>query len=173
MADSLKMSKNPNVTVRMRGVMEKCTFCLQRIEEAKIGRLVKAGSSDSHKTRMSPFQTACQQACPSESIVFGNIADPTSEVSKRKSNPRDYTMLKYLNTRPRVTYLARIKNPNLNMPGASSIGHANGFRHHEKDVTESLHVDVGSTHFDQNSLSMPPQSRSKLEKKRTSRGVLS
>jgi len=173
MADSLKMSKNPNVTVRMRGVMEKCTFCLQRIEEAKIGRLVKAGATDSRKTPMSPFKTACQQACPSESIVFGNIADPTSEVSKRKSNPRDYTMLKYLNTRPRVTYLARIKNPNLNMPGANSIGHANGFGHHEADAPHSAQADVGPTHFDQNGLSMPQQSRSNLEEKSTLLGVLS
>lgn len=132
MADSLKMSKNPNVTVRMRGVMEKCTFCLQRIEEAKIGRLVKAGATDSHKTPIAPFKTACQQACPSESIVFGNIADPTSQVSKLKESPRDYTMLKYLNTRPRVTYLARIKNPNGKMPGAERVGNANAHGEPEK-----------------------------------------
>jgi molybdopterin-containing oxidoreductase family iron-sulfur binding subunit len=130
MADSLKMSKNPNVTVRMRGVMEKCTFCIQRIEEAKIGRLVKAGDSDSHRVAMAPFKTACQQACPSESIVFGNIADPNSEVSLRKASSRDYTMLKYLNTKPRVTYLARIKNPNPKMPGAERVGLANGVPHH-------------------------------------------
>ncbi len=145
MADSLKMSKNPNVTVRMRGVMEKCTFCLQRIEEAKIGRLVKAGPTDAHKTPIAPFKTACQQACPSESIVFGNIADPQSPVSKRKASPRDYTMLKYLNTKPRVTYLARIKNPNPHMPDAAFIGLANGMIHQGRGVEAH---DLGPTHFD-------------------------
>lgn len=173
MADSLKMSKNPNVTVRMRGVMEKCTFCLQRIEESKIGRLVKAGASDAHKTPMAPFKTACQQACPSESIVFGNIADPTSEVSKRKASPRDYTMLKYLNTRPRVTYLARIKNPNLNMPGAHLVGRANGVHHsagepgqHENPPSHSEQADVGPTHFDQHGVDLPKQSNAQ-EKSRS------
>ncbi len=160
MADSLKMSKNPNVTVRMRGVMEKCTFCLQRIEEAKIGRLVKAGASDSHKTPIAAFKTACQQACPSESIVFGNIADPTSRVSQLKESPRDYTMLKYLNTRPRVTYLARIKNPNPAMPGAESVGLANGLPHHHGHAeseapSASDHRDVGTTHFDGHGLNAP------------------
>jgi len=130
MVDSLKMSKNPNVTVRMRGVMEKCTFCIQRIEEAKIGRLVKAGGSDSREVAVAPFKTACQQACPSESIVFGNIADPKSAVSRRKASARDYTMLKYLNTKPRVTYLARIKNPNPAMPNAKKVGAVNGTPHH-------------------------------------------
>jgi molybdopterin-containing oxidoreductase family iron-sulfur binding subunit len=125
MADSLKMSKNPNVTVRMRGVMEKCTFCIQRIEEAKIGRAVKAGASDVTKTPLPVFKSACQQACPSESIVFGNINDPQSEVSKLKSNPRTYTSLNYLNTRPRVTYMARVRNPNPAMPGAELVGAAN------------------------------------------------
>lgn len=152
MADSLKMSKNPNVTVRMRGVMEKCTFCLQRIEESKIGRLVKAGASDSHKIALAPFKTACQQACPSESIVFGNIADPKSQVSLLKENPRDFTMLKYLNTRPRVSYLARIKNPNPKMPGADRVGLANGIPHHH---TPPAHDDIGPTHFDGHGLNRP------------------
>jgi molybdopterin-containing oxidoreductase family iron-sulfur binding subunit len=125
MADSLKMSKNPNVTVRMRGVMEKCTFCIQRIEEAKIARSVKAGASDVTKTPMTAFKTACQQACPSESIVFGNIKDPESAVSKAKADERTYTSLNYLNTIPRVTYMARIRNPNPAMPGAELVGAAN------------------------------------------------
>ena len=125
MADSLKMSKNPNVTVRMRGVMEKCTFCIQRIEEAKIGRAVKAGASDITLTPMPAFKTACQQACPSESIVFGNISDPRSAVTRLKADPRTYSSLRYLNTRPRVTYMARIRNPNPAMPGATLVGAAN------------------------------------------------
>ncbi|MBM3857427.1 MAG: 4Fe-4S dicluster domain-containing protein, partial [Verrucomicrobia bacterium] len=165
MADSLKMSKNPNVTVRMRGVMEKCTFCIQRIEEAKIGRLVKAGGSDSHEVAVAPFKTACQQACPSESIVFGNIADPKSEVSRRKASPRDYSMLKYLNTKPRVTYLARIKNPNLNMPGASKVGLANGIPHHAGSHEE--HADVGPTHFDGHGTAAPEHSTSEAGVKKT------
>ena len=76
MAESLQMSKNPNVTVRMRGVMEKCTYCIQRIEEAKITRSVKAGASDKSLVPFPEVKTACQQACPPESIVFGNINDP-------------------------------------------------------------------------------------------------
>ena len=130
MADSLKMSKNPNVTVRMRGVMEKCTFCIQRIEEAKIARSVKAGASDVTKTPMPAFKTACQQACPSESIVFGNIKDPESAVSKAKADERTYNSLNYLNTRPRVTYMARIRNPNPAMPGAELVGAANSHEVH-------------------------------------------
>ena len=125
MADSLKMSKNPNVTVRMRGVMEKCTFCIQRIEEAKIARAVHAGASDVTKTPLPQFKSACQQACPSESIVFGNIADPESAVSKVKKDPRTYSSLAYLQTRPRVSYMARIRNPNPAMPGADLVGAAN------------------------------------------------
>jgi len=130
MADSLKMSKNPNVTVRMRGVMEKCTFCIQRIEEAKISRAVQAGASDVTKTPLPLFKSACQQACPSESIVFGNIADPESAVSKLKKDDRTYSSLAYLHTRPRVSYMARIRNPNPAMPGADMVGAAN--RHAEK-----------------------------------------
>jgi molybdopterin-containing oxidoreductase family iron-sulfur binding subunit len=133
MAESLKMVKNPNVTVRMRGVMEKCTFCIQRIEEAKIGRAVQAGASDLTKTPMPLFKSACQQACPSESIVFGNIADPESEVSRLKSDPRTYSSLNYLHTRPRVTYMARIRNPNPTMPGADFVGAAN--RHPEHSAS--------------------------------------
>lgn len=130
MADSLKMAKNPNVTVRMRGVMEKCTFCIQRIEEAKIGRSVNAGASDVTKTPLPAFKSACQQACPSESIVFGNINDPQSPVSKAKADARTYSSLAYLNTRPRVTYMARIRNPNPAMPGADLVGAANRSAEH-------------------------------------------
>ncbi|CAN5405229.1 TAT-variant-translocated molybdopterin oxidoreductase [soil metagenome] len=126
MADSLKMSKNPNVTVRMRGVMEKCTFCIQRIEEAKIARLVEAGPRNKNEVKIREFKTACQQACPSEAIVFGNIHDPNSRVSRLRESERRYVTLKYLNTKPRVTYLARIRNPNPRMPDAARVGTANG-----------------------------------------------
>jgi molybdopterin-containing oxidoreductase family iron-sulfur binding subunit len=130
MADSLKMSKNPNVTVRMRGVMEKCTYCIQRIEEARITQTVRAGASDKSLVPFPEVKSACQQACPSESIVFGDIKDPNSRVAKLKTEPRNYEMLKYLNVGPRTTYLARIKNPNMAMPGADQVGWANGHGHH-------------------------------------------
>jgi len=131
MADTLKMAKNPNVTVRMRGVMEKCTFCIQRIEEAKIARLVEAGPSPKSETPISVFKVACQQACPQEAIVFGDIADPGSRVAQLRKSERGYTMFKYVNASPRVTYLARIKNPNPKMPGAEKVGTvANKLGHH-------------------------------------------
>ncbi|MFZ9931591.1 MAG: TAT-variant-translocated molybdopterin oxidoreductase [Chthoniobacterales bacterium] len=130
MAESVQMSKNPNVTVRMRGVMEKCTYCIQRIEEAKITHSVQAGPSDKSKVPFPTVKSACQQACPSESIVFGNIKDPASRVSQLKSEPRNYQMLSYLNVSPRTSYLARIKNPNMAMPGADKVGWANGHPHH-------------------------------------------
>jgi len=130
MADSLKMAKNPNVTVRMRGVMEKCTFCIQRIEEAKISRLVEAGPTPASETPIASFKVACQQACPNESIVFGDIANPTSQVARLQKDARGYTMFKYVNASPRVTYLARIRNPNPKMPGAALVGMANGSGHH-------------------------------------------
>src|SRR5581483_9745591 len=120
--DTIKMQKNPNVTVRIRGVMEKCTFCVQRIQEAKIGAKVRAGASDDIKIPTDAFQTACQQACPNESIVFGNIADPESKVSQLRKNERGYRLLEYLNVNTRVKYLARLRNPNPKMPGADKAG---------------------------------------------------
>ncbi|MGB8465433.1 MAG: TAT-variant-translocated molybdopterin oxidoreductase [Terrimicrobiaceae bacterium] len=140
MADSLKMSKNPNVTVRMRGVMEKCTFCIQRIEEAKIARLVEAGARNKNEVPIREFKTACQQACPSDSLVFGNIRDKEGRVSRLRESDRAFVMLKYLNTAPRVSYLARIKNPNMKMPGASAVGMANGTPHGHGEAAESDHA---------------------------------
>jgi len=110
--DLLKMIKNPDVTVRMRGVMEKCTFCVQRIEGAKIRQKVKAGASADVVIKTDSFTTACAQACPAGAIVFGNINDPESRVSKLKKSDRDYTVLDFLLTKPRLTYLAKVRNPN-------------------------------------------------------------
>jgi MoCo/4Fe-4S cofactor protein with predicted Tat translocation signal len=120
--DTIKMQKNPNVTVRMRGVMEKCTFCVQRIEEAKIAALARAGASPETRIPRDSFTTACAQACPNEAIVFGDIKDSESRVSKMKEQDRNYRILDYLNVVPRVSYLARLRNPNPKMPDAENIG---------------------------------------------------
>jgi Fe-S-cluster-containing dehydrogenase component len=103
----LALLQNPDVTVRMRGVMEKCTYCVQRIEQAKIESKV-----DSKPIPANKLQTACQQVCPTQAIVFGDINDPEWEVTQWKSDPLNYGLLEVLNTRPRTTYLAKITNPN-------------------------------------------------------------
>ncbi len=101
----LKMAQNPDVTVRSRGVMEKCTFCTQRIQAAKI--MAKA---EGHPLPANVPQTACQQACPAGAITFGNIKDPDSDVTRLKGSSRSYELLSELNNRPRISYLAKIRN---------------------------------------------------------------
>jgi molybdopterin-containing oxidoreductase family iron-sulfur binding subunit len=128
--ETVKMQKNPNVTVRMRGVMEKCTYCIQRIEAAKIDQRVKARDSKDIVVKADSFKTACQQVCPAESIVFGDINQPESKVSKARRNPRNYGLLAYLNTRPRTSYLGRVRNVNPEMPDAAKVGHSSEFGHH-------------------------------------------
>jgi molybdopterin-containing oxidoreductase family iron-sulfur binding subunit len=120
--DIVKLQKNPNVTVRMRGVMEKCTYCVQRIEEAKIAAHVRAGASNNTRIPRDSFTSACAQACPNDAIVFGDVADPESRVSKMKAQDRNYRLLAYLNVNTRTSYLARIRNPNPKMPDAKFIG---------------------------------------------------
>jgi len=105
--ESLKFMRNPDVTVRSRGVMEKCSYCIQRIEAAKID-----ADKENRPLRDGDIVTACQQACPASAITFGNINDPNSEVSKRKAKERDYQVLADLNFRPRTTYTAGVINPN-------------------------------------------------------------
>jgi molybdopterin-containing oxidoreductase family iron-sulfur binding subunit len=109
---SLKPMRNPHVTVRTRGVMEKCTYCVQRLTAAKIG-----AERDNRRVRDGEVTTACAQACPTEAIVFGDLNDPQSRVSQLKLEPTDYTLLPELNTRPRTTYMATIKNPNPEIKG--------------------------------------------------------
>lgn len=106
-SETLKLMRNPNVTVRARGVMEKCTYCVQRINHARI----EAKKQD-RKIRDGEIVTACQAACPSQAITFGNIKDSNAEVSKAKAEPRNYGLLTELGTRPRTTYLAKLTNPN-------------------------------------------------------------
>src|SRR5437899_482265 len=120
--DIIKMQKNPNVTVRMRGVMEKCTFCVQRIEEAKIAAHARAGASADTRIPRDSFTTACAQACPTGAIVFGDIKDSDRKSTRLNSQDRNYRLLDYLNVVARTSYLARIRNPNSKMPDAENIG---------------------------------------------------
>jgi molybdopterin-containing oxidoreductase family iron-sulfur binding subunit len=132
--ETIKLQKNPNVTVRMRGVMEKCTFCVQRIEDAKITARVRARDSADLKIPKGTLKTACQQACPAEAIVFGDLLDESSEVTQQRALPQNYSLLEYLNVRPRLTYLGRIRNPNPAMPGAKTsynTPHGHGESHAE------------------------------------------
>ncbi|HYJ06969.1 MAG TPA: 4Fe-4S dicluster domain-containing protein, partial [Chthoniobacterales bacterium] len=146
--DTVKLQKNPNVTVRMRGVMEKCTYCVQRIEEAKISAKVRAGASDNTLIPRDSFTTACAQACPTEAIVFGDVKDPESRVSKMKAQDRNYRLLEYLNVKTRTSYLARIRNPNPKMPDAHKIGVAS-LDHHGPTHAESSHAPKGQHDFNQ------------------------
>jgi molybdopterin-containing oxidoreductase family iron-sulfur binding subunit len=103
-----KMVYNPEVTVRSRGVMEKCTYCVQRIQAAKI----EAKNQRQTTIPDGRIQTACQQACPSRAIVFGDLNDKESQVARQQGSPRAYPVLGELNTKPRTIYLTRLRNPN-------------------------------------------------------------
>jgi len=111
--DVLKLAMNPDVTVRSRGVMEKCSYCTQRIVRSKIDAKL-AG----RELRDGDMKTACQQACPAAAIEFGDIRDPSSRVAKAKADPRNYALLEELNTKPRTTYLSKVRNPNPELEAA-------------------------------------------------------
>lgn len=106
-----KLMRNPEVSIRSRGVMEKCNYCTQRISQARI-----EAEKDGRKVRDGEIVTACQAACPTDAIIFGDISDPNSRVAKAKKDHRNYTLLNELNTQPRTTYLAGLKNQNKEMP---------------------------------------------------------
>jgi molybdopterin-containing oxidoreductase family iron-sulfur binding subunit len=110
---SLALQRNPDVTVRSRGVMEKCTYCVQRINHVRID-----AEREGRSIRDGEIVTACQQSCPSQAISFGNINDQASEVARHKADPRNYGILTELGTRPRTTYLARVRNPNPELESA-------------------------------------------------------
>ncbi len=111
---SLKLMRNPEVTVRSRGVMEKCTYCLQRITAGRI-----ASEKENRPVRDGEIVTACQQTCPTSAITFGNMNDPESKVSKLKAGARNYSLLADVNTRPRTTYIAGVRNPNPELEAAA------------------------------------------------------
>ena len=139
------LQKNPNVTMRMRGIMEKCTYCVQRLQSAKIRRKqiqrekslqVPKGSTavlikdKDLRVPVDSIRVACQDACPSDAIQFGNLLDgKKARVVRAKNSQRNYDLLSYLGTRPRTSYLARVKNPNLEMPDAPFVGTATSSMH--------------------------------------------
>ncbi len=128
MPELVQMVKNPEVSIRMRGVMEKCTYCVQRIQNGKIEHKVKMNQQSNGGARLDEvvvpdgtIRTACQQVCPVEAIVFGNVLDTASAVSQAKAREHDYQLLGYLNTRPRTSYLGKLRNPNPAMPDYAAL----------------------------------------------------
>src|SRR5262249_6317732 len=105
--DILKVVFNPDVTVRARGVMEKCTYCVQRISRAR-----RTAEKEGRRIRDGEVVTACEAACPTRAITFGDLSDPAARIHAPRREPQSYALLGHLGTRPRTTYLARLRNPN-------------------------------------------------------------
>jgi MoCo/4Fe-4S cofactor protein with predicted Tat translocation signal len=141
---SVKLVKNPDVTVRSRGVMEKCTYCVQRINRAR-----QEAKLEDRSIRDGEIKTACQQACPTEAIVFGNINDPSSRVAQLRAEPTNYALLSDLNTRPRTTYVAAIKNP------SPSLGPARFHEEHRPEAKPGLPDVPGAGTSERNSMEHP------------------
>jgi molybdopterin-containing oxidoreductase family iron-sulfur binding subunit len=113
----VQMAQNPDVTVRTRGVMEKCTWCIQRVRKRQ-----RQADNEERDLRPNEVETACQEACPTDAITFGDLNNPESNVVKEKKNPRQYRLLSYLNTKPRLSYLGRVRNTNPRLEEALSPG---------------------------------------------------
>ena len=132
-----KLMRNPDVTIRSRGVMEKCTYCVQRISEHRIDTETASVREGKEIRIGEELQTACQQSCPANAIVFGNLNDPNSQVNKWKAQSRNYSMLAELNTRPRTTYLAEIRNPNPELQPKTEA-RRDELRRHEAELKVTL-----------------------------------
>lgn len=154
-----KMKFNPHVTVRSRGVIEKCTYCIQRVNEARQDAKIQGLWTEKGQTAPIPdgfFQVACQQACPTDAIAFGDILDPGSRVSHERESHRTYQLLGYLNTRPRTTYMMRVRNPNPDIRvydehdplshGSHGAGHGDGHGSGHGDDHGDHHDDHGGSH---------------------------
>jgi molybdopterin-containing oxidoreductase family iron-sulfur binding subunit len=121
---SLELAFNPDVTVRSRGVMEKCTYCVQRINQGRIESKLSGQPLTDGDVR-----TACQQACPAEAIEFGDISQKSSRITQAKLNPRNYVLLEELYTKPRTTFLAKLRNPHPDLAGQTEVTAADAEEH--------------------------------------------